>query len=194
MSNYGRNFEFRIPPVHGSRGGRFYLPSDATGPIVIGAPVIVADGATPDAAFSGALPVELATGDQAKPKPGMGGLVLYEHAPAAYAGYDPALTTYSDIDLVPLGKQCQVIQGGEVKIVLRNTEDRTFLNSRQYTGRVMVAGMGATPTLSVGDYLTPGTGDDTDGYWAETATADNGWLVVTNVDAARGEVECRLNF
>jgi hypothetical protein len=193
MSNYGRNFEFRIPPVHGSRGGRFVLPADAD-PIVIGAPVVVAAGATPDAAFSGALPVELATGATNKPTPGMGGIVLYEHAPAAYAGYDPALTTYSDIDMVPAGKQCQVIQDGAVKIVLRNTEDRVFLNSRNYTGRTMVAGLGATPTLAVGDMLTPGVGDDTDGYWAETANADEAWLIITNVDAARAEVECRLNF
>lgn len=193
MSNYGRNFEFRIPPVHGSRGGRFFLPADAD-PIVIGAPVVVIDGEDPSVAFSGALPVELATGATDKPLPGLGGIVLYEHAPAAYAGFDPALTTYSDIDLVPAGKQCQVIQGGEVKVVLRNTEDRVFLNSRNYTGRTMVAGLGATPTLAVGNMLTPGTGDDTSGYWAETANADEAWLIITNVDADRGEVEARLNF
>lgn len=193
MGSYGRNFEFRIPPVHGSRGGRFYLPSDQAD-IPIGVPVLVADGATPSVDFTGALPVQIATGDQAKPKPGMGGIVLYEHAPAAYAGFDPALTTYSDIDLVPHGKMCQVIEGGEVKVAFRNTEDHVFLQTRNYTGRVMVAGLGATPTVQVGDYLTPGVGNDDDGYWAETATAANGWLVVTNVDNTRGEVEARLNF
>lgn len=193
MGSYGRNFECRIPPVHGSRGGRFYLPSDQAD-IPIGVPVIVDDGATPDVAFTGALPVTLATGDQAKPKPGMGGIVLYEHAPAAYAGFDPLLTTYSDIDLVPHGKLCQVVEGGETKVVFRNTSDRVFLHTRNYSGRTMVAGLGATPTLSVGDYLTPGDGNDDDGYWAETSTAANGWLVVVNVDSVRGEVECRLNF
>jgi hypothetical protein len=58
----------------------------------------------------------------------------------------------------------------------------------------MVAGLGATPTVAIGDYLTPGAGDDVSGYWAETATAANGWLVVTKVDADRGELEARLNF
>jgi hypothetical protein len=86
-----------------------------------------------------------------------------------------------------------MVSGSEVKVVLRNTADRTFLNTRSYAGRVMVAGLGATPTLAVGDYLTPGTGDDDAGYWAE-GTAANGWLVITNVDAARGEVEARLTF
>jgi hypothetical protein len=56
----------------------------------------------------------------------------------------------------------------------------------------MVAGLGATPTLQVGDYLTPGTGNDSAGYWAETASAANAWLVVTLVDSARQEVEAEL--
>ena len=87
------------------------------------------------------------------------------------------------------------MNGTDVKIVLRNTSDETFLQTRAYTGRVMVAGIGiATPTLAVGDYLTPGTGDDDNGYWAETATAANAWLVITKVDNDRGEVEARLTF
>lgn len=193
MSTYGRNFEFRVPPVHGERGGRYYLPSTAGADLPIGVPVRVADGATPSVAFTGALPVALATGAQA-PKVGLSGIILYEHAPAAYAGFDPALTTYSDIDKAPRGKLVQVIAGGRVKVCLRNTEDRTFLQSRTYEGRVMVAGLGATPTLAVGDLLTPGTGNDDAGYWAETAVLANAWLIVENVDNARGEVECRFNF
>ena len=55
-------------------------------------------------------------------------------------------------------------------------------------------GAGATPNLNVGDYLTPGAGTDTDGYWAVTATAENAWMVVVGVDDARGEVEARLLF
>lgn len=189
MSTYGRNFEFRVPPVHGQRGGRYTAPADADLPL--GVPVVVADGATPDS--MGSLPVELATGAQA-PKKGLAGILLYEHAPAAFAGTDPLLTTYSDIDKAPRGKQVQVISGDMVKLVLRNTEDRTFLTVRDYEGRVMVAGLGATPTLAVGDFLTPGTGDDDAGYWAETANEAEAWLVVESVDATRGEVECRLAF
>jgi hypothetical protein len=157
----------------------------------MGVPVRVADGATPD--DMGLLPVALATGAQA-PKKGLSGIVLYEHAPAAYAGDDPFLTTYSDKDTVPRGKACQVIAGDRIKVVFRNTTARTFMVTRDYAGRTIVAGMGATPTLAVGDYLTPGTGNDTAGYWTETATAANAWLVVEKVDTDRGEVEARMTF
>ena len=59
----------------------------------------------------------------------------------------------------------------------------------------MVAGVSiATPTVAVGNFLTPGTGNDTDGYWAETSDAAEAWLVVTAIDAATDTVECVLNF
>ena len=135
-----------------------------------------------------------ATSAQDAPKPGEGGIAVYEYGPAAYAGDDPFLTTYSDKDTVPAGAAVQVVNGPDVKVVLRNTSDETFLNTRDYTGRVMVGGLGATLTLAVGDYLTPGTGDDTDGYWEETSTASEAWLVITKVDNDRGEVEARLTF
>lgn len=189
MSNYGRNFEFRVPPRSGERAGRYYL--SGADDIPIGAPVVVDTAG--DENDLGLLPVELATGAQAPPANGMGGIAVYEHAPAAYAGYDAALTTYSDIDTVPAGKAVQVVSGATVKVVLRNTEDETFLNTRDYEGRVFVAGLGATPTLAVGDFLTPGTGNDNAGYWAES-TAENGWLVITKVDNDRGEVEARFTF
>lgn len=189
MGTYGRNFEFRVTPHGGQRGGRYVLPVDAPEDLPIGVPVQVADGAVADA--MGLLPVALATGAQ-EPKKGLSGIVLYEHGPGL--GGDLVLDTYSDRDTVPRGRACQVVSGDAVKVVFRNTEDRTFLQTRDYAGRVMVAGLGATPTLVVGDFLTPGTGDDTAGYWAETANAAEAWLVVENVDAARGEVECRLAF
>lgn len=189
MSTYGRNFEFRVPPYGGQRGARYVLPADADADLPIGAPVRVADGATPDA--MGLLPVDLATGAQA-PKAGLSGILVFEHAPAAFAGQDPSLTTFSDLGTAPRGRAVQVVAGDRVKVVLRNTTDRTFLQMRNYTGRVMVAPANLG-TLAVGDYLTPGTGDDDAGYWAE-GTAANGWLVVESVDTARGEVECRLTF
>lgn len=189
MGSYGRNFEFRVPPQGGQRGGRYVLASTADLPI--GVPVVVADGADPDTSLTGALPVDLATGAQA-PTKGLSGILVYEHIDMHYL--DPVYYTASDRDTAPTGKQVQVVSGDMVKIVLRNTEDRTFLQTRDYAGRTMVAGMGATPTLQVGDMLTPGTGDDTDGYWAETATAAEAWLIVEQIDLARGEVECRLAF
>lgn len=188
MGSYGRNFEFRVPPVHGQRGGRYVL--GGTDDIPIGAPVLVANGATANAALTNALPVTLATGAQA-PKKGMCGILVYEWIDLNYL--DPVYYTYSDRDLAPHGKMVQVVSGGPTKVVFRNTVDREFLESRQYKGRMMVAGIGATPTVVVGDYLSPGTGNDTAGYWAESNAA-NGWLVVEQVDPARGEVECRFNF
>ncbi len=197
MGTYGRNFEFRTPPVGRERQGRFYL--DEASPIPIGAPVVVADAATPDDDLTGALPATLATGAQDVPK--IGGIAVYEHAPTrpAFAGRDASLDTYSDLDTVPvsgnpLSRMFQIVRGEGIKVVLRNTEDRTFLNVRDYEGRIMVAGLGATPTLAVGDYLTPGVGDDDSGYWTETATASEGWLVIELVDADRSEVEARLTF
>lgn len=189
MANYGRNFEFRASPKGAQRGGRYYLAGAVNVPI--GAPVIYDDGEDENAL--GLLPVSLATGTQVHPAPGLGGIVVFEHAPAAYAGYDPLLTTYSDIDFAPYGKAVQVVSGTEVKVVFRNTEDRTYLNTRDYEGRIMVAGLGATPTLAVGDYLTPGTGNDTVGYWAESNAA-NAWLVITKVDTDRDEVEAKFVF
>jgi hypothetical protein len=190
VSNYGRNFEFRTPPHGGQRSGRFYL--SGTSDIPIGAPVVY-DNTKPENDL-GLLPVKLQAGAANTPAPGMGGIVIYEHAPNGYAGHDPLLTTYSDIDTVPAGKACQVVSGVDVKVVLRNTEDRTFLNAREYAGRTMIAGLGATVDVEVGDLLSPGVGDDNDGYWAVTQDTSKAWLVVTKVDNDRGEVEARFVF
>lgn len=184
MSTYGRNFEFRVPPVHGERGARYVLPIEED-PIPIGTPVEVAAGAVADA--MGLMPVALAAA-ASPPIGGLSGIAVYEHGPAAFSGFDDQMTTYSDVDTVPAGKAVQVVAGDRVKVVLRNTTARTFMNTRAYTGRVMYAG-----TPAVGDYLTPGVGDDTAGYWA-VGTAANGWLVVEKVDTARAELECRMTF
>lgn len=187
--SYGRNFGFLATPKGNQRAGRYF--NDEGAAIPIGAPVVI----TSDENDLGLLGLELATGDQAKPLPGKGGIVIYEHAPEAFNGVDSVITTYSDIDTVPVGAACQLISGSEVKVVLKNTTINTFLSRTGYPStRTMVAGVGATPTVAVGNFLTPGTGNDTDGYWAETATAANAWLIVTKVDADRGEVEARLNF
>lgn len=189
MSNYGKNFAFRVPPMSSHRSGRHYLGGSSD--IPIGAPVTVDGSTLNDLGLSEAT---LATGATTTPLPGQGGIAVYEYGPAAFAGDDPWLTTYSDKDTVPAGNAVQVVNGDYVKVVLRNTEDETFLNVRDYTGRTMVAGLGATLTLAEGDMLTPGTGNDTAGYWAETSNASEAWLVITKVDNDRGEVEARLVF
>lgn len=186
MGSYGRNFEMRITPTEQQRRGRIVLTGADT---PIGAPLKIADGATPSEAFTKALPAALATGSQAF-KRGFTGIGIYEHLD--FNQFDPEYTTYSDRDLMPNGKLVQLIIGPNVKVVFRNTADRKFLGTRDYKGRLMIAGLGATPTVAVGDYLTPGTGTDAAGYWAETASAANAWLVVTSVDASRQEVEAEL--
>lgn len=182
-----RNFSFRVPPKSVNRAGRYFL--DSATDLPIGVPVVLSG----DTDTTGRLGVELATSAQAKPLPGKGGVLVYEHI--QHIGKDPYLSTYSDFDTVPVGAAVQVVNGEYVKLGLKNTTATSFLTRTSYpTARVMVAGLGATPTVAVGDMLTPGTGNDTDGYWAETATAANGWLVVTAVNASTGEVEARLNF
>lgn len=184
--SYGRNFAFRSTPKGAERAGRYFL-DDSSRPI--GVPVVLSGNS--DAV--GRLGVELATGAQDKPAPGTGGVLVYEHI--QYIGVDPGLTTYSDLDTAPAGQPVQVINGTTVKVAFTNTEDDTFLTRTNYpTPRVMVAGAGATPTLEVGDFLTPGVGNDEDGYWAETADADEAWLVVTYIDNDTGLVEARFNF
>jgi len=190
MSSYGRNFQFTVPPSGKQRKGQFYNDGVA---IPIGAPVIV-DLTNNGINALDLVPVVLATTSQAIPKNSQGGIGIYEYGPAAFAGDDPTLTTYSDKDTIPAGAACVVVSGDDVKVRFTNTIASTFLNTRAYAGRVMVAGIGATPTVSVGNLLTPGTGNDAAGYWAKTTTAANGWLIVTKVDNTRTELEAQLAF
>jgi hypothetical protein len=189
MGTYGRNFDFRVPPQSENRSGRFAAP--ATGVIPIGAPVIADVTAGTDSL--GLQTVKLAPAGQ-DPVTGLSGIAVFEYAPAAFAGDDPNLTTYSDKDTVPLGKALQVVNGTYVKVVFSNTVHRSFLGQRDYAGRIMIAGLGATPTLIVGDYLEPGVGNDASGYWREVSGASGAWLVVTSVDSVRQEVEARMLF
>lgn len=189
MGTYGRNLEFRIPPRAEHRVGRYSVPT--TGDVIpLGAPVQTT-GDSPDELDL--VPVELVTA-AGPPKRGACGLVLFEWAPAAFAGDDPFLTTYSDKDYAPRGQAVQVISGPEVKFALKNTVDRQFLNNRDYVGRTMVAGMGATPTIAIDDFLTPGPGSDSGGYWQKTTDEDNAWLRVVHIDVVRLEVEVRFVF
>lgn len=188
MGSYGRNVDFRVTPLEMQRRGR--ILQDDTADIAIGAPFVVADAAPTDDLWTDAMPAKLATGAQA-PKRGMCGIGIYEWLD--FNQFDPEYTTYSDRDLIPMKKEFQLVSGAGVKLVFRNTADRKFMGIRNYKGRIMVAGMGATPTVKVGDYLSPGTGNDTAGYWASSTSA-NGWLHVTNVDPRRQEVEAEFIF
>lgn len=187
MSNYGRNFEFRISPPPEQRLGRYINGDD---PIPIGAPVAVADGAVPD--INGRLEFALATGAVA-PVVGQHGIAIYEHL--VYDGYDPVLRTESDFGDVPANQPCQLVYGKVNKVVLRNTtaEGLTFLGQSRGTPRLMIAPAGLAG-LAVGMGLRPGIGNDTDGYWAAAGVGEDAWLIVTQVDPARGEVEAQMQF
>ena len=195
MSNYGRNFEFLVPPSGKQRKGRFFNDGSE---FPIGAPVAVdyVNGTTNADNALDMQPVVLVDGPANTPVNGQGGIAIYEYGPNAYAGDDTALTTYSDKDTVPAGAACQVVSGDDVKVRLRNTAEDTFLNTRTYPARVMVAGLNAaTPTVAVGEFLTPqGTPNDTNGYWQEEADAAEAWLIITKVDADRDELEAQLTF
>lgn len=191
MASYGRNFEVvATPEANGRING--YTPTTGS-PLPMGIPVEVDTAAAVNALrIQG---IKVSASDTAKAQGSGQGVLLYEYAPAAFAGTDPEVTLYSDLDTVPVGSAAQVIHGpGDgIMIILRNTTTATFLNTRSYTGRTMVAGLGgATPTIAVGDYLLPGTGNDTSGWWKETATAANGWLRVVSVDNTRAECVCEL--
>lgn len=182
-----RNFEFRVSPRSGQRGGRYVL-AGATA-LTSGVPVLVGSGND----GLGRQNVTLATTSQAIPKSGAGGILVFENI--NFDGVDPVINTYSDVDTASVGDAVQVVSGKGVKIALTNTTATSFLTRTSYpTARIMVAGAGATPTVAVGNFLTPGVGNDTDGYWTETATDANAWLVVTSVDSTNGVVEAVLNF
>lgn len=190
--SYGRNFEVIVPPHGRDRRGRFFL--DSTTAVPIGAPGIYSLGGDEGAVNAlGMNPVILATGADLAPTE-MSGIMVYEHAPNAYAGFDPVLTDYSDIDTIPAKGAVQLIRGEYVKVRFTNTAASTFLNTRSYAARTMVAPANLS-SIAVGDALNPAaTPNDTNGYWKEATSAANAWLVVTKVDTARGEVEAQMTF
>ena len=202
MSNYGRNFEFRVAPVSKDRSGRNFLDGAA---VPIGAPVAYGTGGTVGTLNElGLRPFVLAADEAYTPVPGQGGVAIYEYGPSAFAGDDIMLTTFSDKDTVPAGAAIQVVSGTYVKVVLRNIPAFTFSSVRAYTGRNMIR-PADTGTLAVGDGLIPGAGTDSGGYWkangsVSVATPGEAWLIVERIASFEihgetgFEVEARLNF
>lgn len=187
MGSYGRHFDFRQPPLPQHRLGRYAI-EDA---VLIGAPVQVPS--SPDVDAQGRLPLELCT-SAVHPLPGKHGILIYEFPTPNKDGYDPVVTSFSDLDTAPAGSPVQLVHGTEVRVAYWNLEAVNFQDQRDYDARTMVAGMGATPTLAAGDMLTPGGGNDSVGYWVETADVDLAWILVTNVDLNIGLVEGQLLF
>lgn len=188
MSNWGRNFEFLQTPFMQHRLGRYKLHTTA---LPIGAPVKLRTASGVDSL--GRQTLELATAATDKVV-GRVGLAVYVHAFRALIGDDPFITDVSDKDLVPASKPCLLVHGTEVKVRFTNTEDREFLYNRDYTGRTMVDETGATIQLEPGDYLVPGGGNDTDGYYVKTTDVDDAWFLVTDVREDRGYVDAQMLF
>jgi hypothetical protein len=177
MGTYGRNFHVDLTPQGGERKGRYCTNA----PLVMGAPVV----STGDQGPRGTYIVEPVTSPTPIVK-GKCGIALYEYATVTHVDDDPHLTTYSDHDQVfayPLGpftpdfySELQLIVGTTTKVTFTNVDGFQFLHTRHYDGRIMVAG-----TPSVGDFLTPGPGDDINGYWQVTTDRSLAWLVIREV-------------
>lgn len=172
---YGRNFGFRSFE-NIVRDGRFRVPASGD-PWVIGTAVVVDE----DGDKRLRRPTDSETPTQ------LCGLLVFEHI--TNRGVDPFLTTPSDFDTVPLNQYAQFVHGIGTKVWFKNTDTKTLYDGRTIESRTLVAGLGATPTVAAGDFLTA----DTDGTLKE-GTSSNGWLVVEQVDATLGLVECRFTF
>lgn len=187
MSTYGRHVELRQSPLPQHRLGRYKVGASD---ILQYAPVkVVGD---PD--VDGRLTLELCTG-ATQPKLTRHGLVCWEQVYEGWQGRDMIMERFSDLDMAKAGKPCQLVHGPEVRIAYRNLSAVDFLNGlNTYAARTVVAGLGATPSLVGGEWLTPGVGNDTDGYWAETSVEAEAWLVVTHVRLDEQIVEAEMLF
>jgi hypothetical protein len=176
---YTRNFGFRSFE-NIVRDGRNKVPATGT-PFLIGTAVQV-DPANPG---------QLKRPAAASAPNALSGIVLYEHI--QYQGVDPFLTSPQDypFTVVPLGRFAQMIHGVGTKVWFKNTADKPLYDGRVQPGATLVAGLaGATPTIAVGDFLTPAA----DGTWQETSNQALAWLQVEQVVNSTGLCEARLTF
>jgi hypothetical protein len=213
--NYGRNLDIRVAPRAEARlsqylapttlgtgtqvagGGSFAYtggPGQITYPaglLVMGAPVIYSG--TQD--HWGRNYVEFAPAGTLTTAQGLFGLALYNYAPAWTQGFDPLLITYADMGFIPLGAPIIVVNGDPTfEVAFTNTSANQFLGTTNYPGRTMVNGLGATPTVAVGDYLIPGNCNDVDGYWESTSTRAGAWFVITAIDPSHSQVTAKALF
>ena len=191
MSTLGRFFEFQVSPQPEDRLGGF--KTGAT-PIPQGAPVRRPSATVTKDAIDGLIAVELATA-ASPPKLGETGLCVWEQPyPNIQLNVAP-ITRSSDFVDAPKRTAIQVVHGTYVEMVFRNLsdEDLAFEGLAEYDGRNMV-----NPTdlasMEIGKLLTPGVGNDTDGYWAVTATASEAWLRVIDFDVDAGFVAATQLF
>lgn len=179
---YTRNFGMRgFENV--VRTARFRVPktADATGAGQEGGLFLIGTAVQIDPADPGFLKRPDANQE---PDPSCG-IVVYEHIQRM--GSDPYTTTAQDFEVVPAGQYAQVMRGPGVKVWFKNTDEAVSYDGKTRSGRDLVAGLGATPTVAVGDFLTVAA----DGTYVE-GTAANGWFLVEQVSGDL--VECRFTF
>lgn len=186
MGSNGRNFSWLQSPEREDRLGRYYAPAS----LLFGTPVHVIDDTGLDE--NGQLHLELAPSGTA-PRKGLTGIIDWVSPTAMPLGFDARMTRPSDIDHCPDEVSVQLCAGPATRIRLTNTVASTFQHQRPYTGRVMLGGLGATPTVHVGDFLVPGDGNDVDGYWDAQTDDTDAWLIVLGVYDT-GEVDAQFLF
>lgn len=172
---YTRNFGFRSFE-NIVRDGRHRVPRDSGG-------YLLGTAVTVDPAAPGFLTRPGANDDPTQ----LSGLVLFEHI--QYQGVDPWLTSPQDppFDLAPAGQYAQMIHGIGLKVWFRDVGDKTLYDGRE---QVNTSPLAVDPTtLAVGAGLSP----DADGLWVLATTGDP-WMLVEQVNASTGLVECRLTF
>lgn len=178
-----RNFHFLMPPRPEDRLGRYVAGTD----LLIGGPVEAGNAID----GNGQRTLTLRT-SPVTPKKGKHGILVYENPTADTPGFDPMLTSPWDLDKAPAGRSVQLVSASYVRFRLRNTADELFEGQRDYPARTMIAGLGATPSLGIDDYIGPGTGTDVAGYWAEADQA-HAWAIVVAVYDT-GEVDAQMLF
>lgn len=182
MGTLGRNVHLLQSPIKEHRLGR--LKTGATA-LPIGAPVTAGTYDTADKRRPLALAAEASA-----PLVGKTGVLVWDEAWTNFHGSDPVLTTRSDIIDAPAHTPVQMVHGTEVRWAFTNTVDRSFQGQRDYDGRVIVNMTG----LAIDNLLTPGVGNDTDGYWKKTTDATLAWFRVTAIYTATGRVEAQQLF
>lgn len=176
--SYTRNFGFRSFE-NIIRDGRNKVPAT-------GSPYLIGTAIQVDPANAGQVTRPAAASAPTQ----LSGIAVYEHI--QYQGVDPFLISPQDypFTVVPLGRFVQMVHGQGVKVYFKNTADKPLYDGRIQPGATLVAGVGgATPTVVVGNYLTPAA----DGTW-QVGNASNGWLQVEQVVNSTGLCEARLTF
>lgn len=179
MTSLGRFFDFRMSPADEHRLDWF---KTGASPIAQGAPVTRLSSQTAVDELDGRVILQLA-GEGTARKVGESGLLVWEE-PWPNVQLDRApIERPSDYDTAPARRPVQVVYGVETQVVLRNisAEALAFEDQATYSGRNMVK-PDDVADIELGSLLTPGAGNDDDGYYKLTNDATLAWLRVVDFE------------